>query len=193
MAGRNRMPRNAYDDRRGFPPEGHFVRGPMPRPPPHPALLEEELEIQHVEIQRLLSENRRLVEDRMAMQRDLAAAKEELHRMNAIISDIRAEQETRIRELIDRGLKLEADLRATEPFKSEAMQLRSEVQKVTSIKQDLAGQVQSLTKDITKLQAENQQIPLLRADIDGLHQELMRARFVYALNFFLLYKQIDFS
>lgn len=176
MAGRNRMPRNAYDDRRGFPPEGHFVRGPMPRPPPHPALLEEELEIQHVEIQRLLSENRRLVEDRMAMQRDLAAAKEELHRMNAIISDIRAEQETRIRELIDRGLKLEADLRATEPFKSEAMQLRSEVQKVTNIRQDLAGQVQGLTKDITKLQAENQQIPLLRADIDGLHQELMRAR-----------------
>lgn len=179
MAGRNRIPREAFDNRRGYIPEGPPVRGPLARPmPPHPAMLEEELEMQHHEIRRLLGENRRLVEDRIALQRELGVAKEELHRMNLAIGDIRAEQEMHSRELIERGLKLEADLRATEPLRNEATQLRVEVQRLNSIRQDLSGQVQTLTKDIAKLQADNKQIPLLRADVDGLHQELMRARFI---------------
>lgn len=185
MAGRNRIPREAFDNRRAYPAEGHIARGPIPRPMPHPALLEEELEIQHVEIRRLLGENRRLVEDRIALQRELGAAKEELHRMNLAIGDIQAEHEMRSRELIERGLKLEGDLRATEPLKNEAKQLHTEVQRLNTIKQDLSGQVQTLTKDLAKLQADSQQIPLLRAEIDGLHQELLRARYLLLLCFFL--------
>ncbi|XP_059643281.1 protein FLX-like 3 [Cornus florida] len=177
MAGRNRMPRDAFDNRRGYPPEGPLVRGPLTRPmPPHPALMEEELEMQHIEIRRLFGENQRLVEDRMALQRELGGAKEEIHHMNLAIEHIRAEQEVHSRELIERGLKLEADLRLAEPLKNEAVQLRAEVQKLNTIRQDLAGQVQTLTQDLGKLKADNQQIPLMRAEIDGLHQELLRAR-----------------
>jgi chromosome segregation ATPase len=178
MAGRNRGPREAFNDRRGYPPEGPFLRGPpMPRPPPpHPALLEEELEMQHTEIRRLLGDNRRLVEDRMALHRELGATKEELHRMNLIIADIRAEQEMRSRELREKAMKLEADLRATEPLKNEAVQLRTEVQKLNNLRQELSGKVQTLTQDLSRLQADNQQIPHLRVEIDGLHQELMHAR-----------------
>ncbi|KAJ1411166.1 hypothetical protein SESBI_21412 [Sesbania bispinosa] len=180
MAGRHRVHREPMSARRGYPPEGPYARGPppMPRPPipPHPALLEEELEVQHAEMRRLVADNRRLLDDRMALQRDLAAAKEELHRMNLAIGDIRAEHEMHSRELVDKGIKMEADLRASEPLKNEVIQLRAEVQKLNNIKQDLAGKVQTLTQDVARLQAENQQIPSMRAEIDGLHQELMRAR-----------------
>lgn len=183
MAKRNRghREREAFNDRRGYLPEAPFLREPpmqRPRIAPHPALLEEELEMQHREIQRLMADNRRLVEDRMALQRDLAASKDELHRMNLAIADLRAEQELQSRELVEKGLKLESDLRATEPLKKEAMQLRSETQKLNNIRQDLTGKVQTLTQDLTRLQADNQQIPALRAEIEGLHQELMRARCV---------------
>ncbi|KAF8411428.1 hypothetical protein HHK36_003977 [Tetracentron sinense] len=169
MAMRNRIPR------RGFPPEGPYVRGPMLRQP-HPALLEEELEMQHVEMRRLLDDNRRLAEDRIALQRELGAAKEEIHRMNLAITDIRAEQEMRSRELIEKGLKLEADLRATEPLRNEAIQLRSEVQKLNTLKQELTGQVQNLTQELARSRVDNQQIPLLRVEINGLQEELVRAR-----------------
>ena len=184
MSGRKRSHRDAMNDRRGHPLEGPFVRGPqMPRPrlPPHPAVLEEEIEVQHAEIRRLVADNRNLLEDRMALQRDLAAAKEELHRMNLVIADIRTEQEQRSRELIEKGLKLEADLRATEPLKNEAIQLRAEVKKLNSLKQDLEGKVQTLTQDLSRLQVDNQKIPLLRAEIDGLQQEFMHARCVAQL------------
>ncbi|XVE51952.1 hypothetical protein DITRI_Ditri02bG0081500 [Diplodiscus trichospermus] len=177
MAGRNRIPREGFNDRRGFPPERPFLRGPpLPQQPPHPVLLEEELEIQHAEIRRLLTDNRRLVEDRMAMQQEIGAAKEEIHRLNLVIGEIRAEQELHSRGLIEKGLKLEADLRATEPLKKEVVQLRAEVQKLNNVKLELTGQVQTVKQDVARLQADNQQIPILRAEIDGLHQELMHAR-----------------
>lgn len=178
MAGRNR----GFHDRPGYPPHGQFIHGPpmmRPPPPPHPALLEEELEVQHAEIRRLLADNRRLVEDRMALQRDLGAAKEEIHRLNMALGDIQAEQEMRSRELIDKVMKLEADLRAAETWKKDAIQLRAEVKKLNNVKQDLSGQVQTLTQDLTRLKADNQKIPLMRADVDGLHQELMHVRYVH--------------
>ncbi|OMO70820.1 hypothetical protein CCACVL1_18645 [Corchorus capsularis] len=177
MSGRNRIPREAFNDRRGFPPERTFLRGPpLPQPPPHPMLLEEELEMQHAEIRRLLADNRRLVEDRMAIQQELGAAKEEIHHLNLVIVEIRGEQEMRSRELIEKGLKLEADLRATEPLKKEAVQLRAEVKKLNNAKQELNGQVQTLKQDVSRLQTENQQIPNLREEIDSMRQELIHAR-----------------
>lgn len=179
MAGRNRIPRQAFDHRRGYPPEGPPPRGPLVRPTPlHPALLEEELEIRHVEIRRLMGENRRLLEDRIALERELTAANEELRRMNLAISDIRAEQELQSHELIERGRNLESDLHAIEPLKTEAAKLRAEVQRLNTKRDDLSRQVKRLTKDLAKLQADNQQIPVLRTEIDGLHQELLRFRFV---------------
>lgn len=187
MSGRNRIPHEAYHNRRGYPPERHFARGPpMPPPHPHPALLEEELEVQHAEIQRLLGDNRRLVEDRMAMQQELAVAKDELHQLNLVVGDIRAEQEVHSRELIENGLKLEAELRATEPLKKEAVQLRGEIKKLNSIRNELSGQVQTLQKEVARLQADNQQIPLLRSEIDGLRQDLLHARFVIKFRLALL-------
>ena len=145
--------------------------------PPHPVMLEEELEMQHHEIRRLLGENRRLVDDRIALQQELGASREELRRMNSAIAKIQAETEMHSRQLIERGLKLEADLRATEPLKKEAMQLHAEVERLNSIRHDLSGKVQTLTKDLAKLQADNKQLPALRAEVEGLQKELMHVRF----------------
>ena len=178
MASRNRIPREGMNSRRGYPLEGPYARPPMSRPLPHPALLEEELEMQYAEIRRLLADNRRLVDDVVGLQRELGTAKEEIHRMNHAIGEIRAEEDLRSRELYEKGKKLEADLRAAEPFKNEAAQLRAEVQKLKDLKQELSSQVQGLKQDVGRLQADNEQIPHLKAEIDGLHQELMHTRFV---------------
>lgn len=181
MGSRHRVHREPPHARRGYPPEGPYARGPpMPRAhiPPHPALLEEELEVQHAEMRRLVADNRRLIDDRMVLQRELATAKEELHRMNLAIGDIRGEHEMHSREIVEKNRKLESELRATEPLKNEVIQLRAEIQKLNNIKQELSGKVQTLTQDVGRLQADNQQIPMMRSEIDGLHQELMRSRFV---------------
>ncbi|KAG7016704.1 Protein FLX-like 3, partial [Cucurbita argyrosperma subsp. argyrosperma] len=177
MAGRNRSSRHidGYRVSRDVP-RSYVERVPAPLPI-HPAALEEELELQHREMQRIISDNRMVIDDNTILQRELSAAKEEIHRLNQAIPKVLSEKEAQSRELLERGLKLEAELRASEPLKSEVLHLRGEIQKLNNLKQDLSAKVQSLTKDVTRLQAENQQLNSMRADMDGLLKELIEARF----------------
>ncbi|KAJ0242380.1 hypothetical protein HA466_0208550, partial [Hirschfeldia incana] len=174
MSGRDhryqREVQDPYHDRRRFSPERPFLRAPPP-----PSLLED-LQIQEAEIRRLLGDNHRLADDRMLLERELGAAKEELHRMNMMVSDLRAEQDLQSREFSEKRHKLEADIGAMESYKKDAAQLRGEVQKLSEIKRDLSGDVQILRKDLVKLQSDNKQIPGLRAEVEDLQKELMHAR-----------------
>lgn len=165
-----------------YPPDGSYARGPPPPPPyqvprppphpvptppvPHPAMLQNELEMQRAEIRRLVTDNRRLIDDHIGLQRELGGAKEEIHRLNMVIGDIRAEKDAHSREFMEKRLKLEA----------EAMQLRNEVQKSNSLRMELAGQVENLAQELGMARADNQQIPMMRAEIDGMRQDLMLAR-----------------
>jgi chromosome segregation ATPase len=137
---------------------------------------EGEIRRQDAEIRRLLSDNHGLADDRMVLERELVAAKEELHRMNLMISDLRAEQDLQLREFSEKRHKLEGDVRAMESYKKEASQLRGEVQKLDEIKRELSGNVQLLRKDLAKLQSDNKQIPGMRAEVKDLQKELMHAR-----------------
>lgn len=157
-------------------PRTVMKRGPGPLPI-HPAALEEELEMQHREIRRIISENRLVIDDNTLLQRELAAAKDEIHRLGQVIPKLQAEKEAQAMELIERGLKLEADLRASEPLRVEVMQLRAEVQKLNALRQDLSTKIQRLTQDNTRVQAENQQLTSMRGDVNHMRKDLLEARF----------------
>ena len=100
----------------------------------------------------------------------------EIHRFGQIISKLRANREVHAKELIERGLKLEADLRAVEPLRIEVIQLRANAYKLNASRQDFSVQVQGHTHDVARLQAENQQLIATRADIDRMHKEAIDAR-----------------
>lgn len=167
------------DDFRGFrdAPRPVMNRGPGPLPL-HPAAMEEEIEIQHRDMQRIIVENRNMIDDNTILQRELEAVRDESYRLGQVIPKVRADKEVQARELIDRGLKLEAELRAAEPLRAEVVQLRAEAQKLNALRQDFSGKVQGLKKDITRLQSENQQFIVMKADIDVMRKELAEARLV---------------
>lgn len=175
MAGRQRgHGHHRYEERqRVYVPEP--FRGESPRQH-QPVYLEEELEVQNAELRRLIEDNRRLAEDRVALRRELNAAMDEVRHMNGVISNIRDDQETQLRELYEKGKKLESDVRAAESLKNEAVQLRGEIQKMSSVKQDYGRQIRTLTAEREKLLSENQQIPRVRSELDDLKQEFMHVR-----------------
>ncbi|KAM7254578.1 hypothetical protein ACFE04_003958 [Oxalis oulophora] len=178
MTGRNRVHREPHNDRRAAYLSARPIV-PQQRPPPprhHPYLLEQEIDSQRNELRRVLSDNRRLNEDRVSLQRELGATKEELRHMNHIIDDIRADQEGRVRELIEKGLKMETELRATEPLRKEAVQLHTEVMRLKNDQKEFTGLIKTLNQDLTRLQADNKQYPRLRAEFEGLKLELVQAR-----------------
>lgn len=177
MAGRNRMPRHpenfrgAHEDPRSLP---HRI--PMPLPP-HPAALEEELELQGRDIQRLLAENRHVINDNVMLQRDLTSMKDEIHRLNQVIPKMHADKEAQRRELIERGMKLEAELRSAEPIRVEVVQLRADAQKLSAQNKELSSQVQNMTKDINRLLSENKEIAAMKSDIDKMRKDLVDTRY----------------
>ncbi|WMV28224.1 hypothetical protein MTR67_021609 [Solanum verrucosum] len=178
MAGRNRMPRQP-DNFRGFrdgpPPRVIMQRGPGPLPP-HPSVLEEELELQHRDMQRFIAENRQVIDENVMLERELSAVKDDIHRLSQVIPKMRADNEAQLREYIERGMKLEADLRSTEPLRLEVIQLRAESQKLISLQKELSAQVQTLTNDTNRLQTENKQLSAMKTDIAKLQKELAEAR-----------------
>ncbi|XP_072979618.1 protein FLX-like 3 [Typha angustifolia] len=176
MAARYRMPRQtASDELHGFhegpPPPLHRARGPMP-----PHNIEEELAIRHDEMRRIVADNRFLMEEIVELRSEIPLVKEELHVLSQAIPKLRADKEVETRELIQRGLTLQAELRSLEPLRAEVLQLRAEAQKLEALREEMSSKVQSLTQELKHVQSENQQIPSVRAELAGLRQELARGR-----------------
>lgn len=143
----------------------------------HPAaVIEERLAVQHGEIQGLLGDNQRFAATHVALKQELEAAQHELQRMAHFKDSLRADTEVRMRELYEKAGKLEAELRGAEAARAELQQIHGDVKELTAVRQDLSGQVQAMTQDLTRMTADLKQMPALRADVDAMKQELQRAR-----------------
>ncbi|XP_052627344.1 protein FLX-like 3 [Lactuca sativa] len=88
-----------------------------------------------------MAKNGHVVEENVTLQRELVAVKDEIHRLGQIIPKLHVEKDARATDLIDRGMKLEAELRDVEPLMADVGQLRSEFQKLTSLRQELSSQI----------------------------------------------------
>ncbi|KAL6283366.1 hypothetical protein ACE6H2_014295 [Prunus campanulata] len=194
MSGRNRGPPHAG----GHPPQVHepFGRGlgPMPHPalleemresqlgmgprplPPHPAIIEEHLAAQHQDIQGLLVGNQRLAATHVALKQELEAAQYELQRMAYHVDSLRADKDVQMRDLYEKSVRLEVDLRGVEAMRAELLQVRADIKELTAARQELSGQAQAMTQDLARITADLQQAPALRAEIEAMKQELQRAR-----------------
>ncbi|KAI3467094.1 hypothetical protein Pfo_023757 [Paulownia fortunei] len=168
MARRHRM-RHHPENFRGAPenPGPILHQGPIPLAP------------YQVDLQRLLPENRHVIDENVMLQRDLTSVKDEIHRLNQVIPKLHADREVHRKDLIERGLKLETELRSAEPLRAEVVHLRAEAQKLSALRQEMSSQVQTLTNDINRLQAENKQVAAMKADIDKMRKKLVDARRVY--------------
>ncbi|PON98547.1 Protein FLX-like [Trema orientale] len=151
--------------------------GIVPRPlPPHPAIIEERLAVQHQDIQRLLVDNQRLAATHVALKQELEAVQHELQRMAHFGDSVQAEKDIQMRDLYEKSVRLEADLRGVEAMRAELHQVHTDIKELTAARQELTGNVQAMTQDLGRITADLQQAPALRAEIEAMKQELQRAR-----------------
>ncbi|XWS34954.1 hypothetical protein CRYUN_Cryun21dG0081900 [Craigia yunnanensis] len=127
-------------------------------------------------MQRIFAENRLIIDDNTHLQRELTAAKDEIRRLSQVTNKLQAGKDAQTWELIDRGMKLEAELHASELLREEIMQLRNEIKKLHALRLELTTQLQGLTKEVNHLHAENQQLIAMTAEVEGMHKELVDAR-----------------
>ncbi|KAL5205607.1 hypothetical protein ABZP36_033816 [Zizania latifolia] len=163
------------EDRRGYP---DIHGGPLVRvaPRPHPAILEEEVEMQEVEYSSFMADHRALVDERLSLHQEFQAGKDEIRHLNMIIADISVKREAYISELVDKRKKLEAELRANESLRDEIVQLQGDIDKLLVVWKEFSAKATSIMLELTREKSAKQQIPMLKAEIDGLQQELVHAR-----------------
>lgn len=156
--------------------ETQFGMGPRPLPPTHPAIIEERLAAQHQDIQGLLADNQRLAATHVALKQELEVAQYELQRMVHYADSFRMDKDVQMREMYDKSVQLEVDLRGVEAMRSELLKVQADIKELTAVRQELTGQAQMMSQDLVRLTADLQQVPALKAEIENVKQELQRAR-----------------
>lgn len=70
---------------------------PLMNGPPGVLLLEQKVNTQHSELQRLLTENQRLAATHVALRQELAAAQQEVQRMQSMVQGLQTDKEVQVR------------------------------------------------------------------------------------------------
>ncbi|GAV60674.1 hypothetical protein CFOL_v3_04203 [Cephalotus follicularis] len=155
--------------------ESQFGMGPRLLPP-HPAIFEERLAAQHQDIQGLLADNQRLAATHVALKQELEATQHELQRMVHFAESVRTEKDGQMREMYQKSVQLEVDLRGVEAMRSELAHVKSDIKELSNARQELTGQVLFMTQDLASITADLHQAPALKAEIEAMRQELQQTR-----------------
>ncbi|KAK0599633.1 hypothetical protein LWI29_007130 [Acer saccharum] len=155
--------------------ETQFGMGPRGLPP-HPAIFEERLAAQHQDIQGLLGDNQRLAATHVALKQELETTQHEIQRMVHFADSLRVDKDVQMREMYEKSIRLEVDLRGVEAMQGELRKVQADIKELTAVRQELTGQDQVLSQELAWLTADLQQVPALKADIENMKQELQRAR-----------------
>ncbi|XP_059660915.1 protein FLC EXPRESSOR [Cornus florida] len=191
MAGRNHLPPNALKLREmSFSRASHHGHPVLIEDPraihrlqihphesrPHPALVEERIAVQHRDIQTLLVDNQRLAATHVALKQELAVAQQELLHLSAATAEVKGDRDAQVREVYERSLKMEAEVRSIDALTPELAQVRADVQKLTASRQELAAKFQAIDGDLVRVRSDLQQLPAIKSEIEAMHQELQRGR-----------------
>ncbi|WVZ66033.1 hypothetical protein U9M48_015310 [Paspalum notatum var. saurae] len=155
---------------------GHGGGGPLPPQPHVMAALEERLGVEIDEAHALLAQNQRLAATHVALVQEVAAARHELGRTAHALASAQEEGDLRLREVYERSMKMEGDLRAVHDMRAELAQVRLDIQNLGAARQELMGQVQGLTQDLARSAEDLQKVSALKAEIQEIKHETQHLR-----------------
>lgn len=138
--------------------------------------LEDRVDKRHREIQNLIADNQRLAGIHVALKHDLAATQEELRRLSATAAEVKAERDEEVREIYEKSLKVDAEVRAVAAMSAELDRVRADVKELAAAKKGLAAQLQTVDSDLETARAEAQFLPAIKADIEAMLHEIQRGR-----------------
>ncbi|RZR93570.1 hypothetical protein BHM03_00022113 [Ensete ventricosum] len=138
--------------------------------------LEDRLAAQHRQIQVLLVDNQQLAVSHVALKQDLSASKHELRLAAASAAETKGAKDAEVREVYERSLKAEAEVRALEGMRAELAQVRSDVQSLGAVRHELVEQLQGLKGQLSSARAEHKQADTVMADIEIMRKEIQKGR-----------------
>ncbi|KAI6686971.1 hypothetical protein NL676_032884 [Syzygium grande] len=171
MAARNYLPPQSAARLR------HSLEDPrlLPRLP-QVAALEERAASQHREIQSLLAENQRLLATHVALKQELSLSQQELRRLSSAAAEVKAERDAQVREVYERSLKMEAEVRDINSMAAELAQVRRRALNLGAERKELIVQLRCLEEEVLRAASELKQVPLVKSEIEAMREEIQRGR-----------------
>ncbi|CAL9234916.1 unnamed protein product [Arabidopsis halleri] len=139
-------------------------------------ILEDRIAIQHREIQSLLNDNKRLAVAHIGLKDQLNLAKRELERLLETAAKIKAEGEAKVREVYQNALRMEAETRVIDGLGAELGQVRSDVQRLATDRQELATELAMLDGEMVKAKPNSDRAVEVKAEIEILRGEVRKGR-----------------
>ena len=150
----------------------------------HPAVIEERIISQHREIQTLLGDNQRLAATHVALKQELAAAQQEVSHLSATAASVKAERDAQVRDVYERSLKMEAEVRSIDALNAELAQVRADIQKLRASRQELSAQLQTINNDLAASRSDLKEVQAITDGIESMRHELQRGRLIFFIYIF---------
>ncbi|KAL0458728.1 UNVERIFIED_CONTAM: protein FLX-like 1 [Sesamum latifolium] len=178
MAGRNHNPATGVNLRPDYHPlDGTPLLHLQRRlPPPEVHLIEDRIAAQSREIRTLLLDNQRLAATHVALKQDVAAARQDLLRLSATASSVKAERDAQVRQVYERSIRLEIEARCNDGLQAELDRVRADIKELRDDAKELAEELKDVNGDIASIRSELQQLPDLKAEIATMRREIQRGR-----------------
>ncbi|KQK16076.1 hypothetical protein BRADI_1g26600v3 [Brachypodium distachyon] len=161
------------------PPRHHFAGhggGHLPPASHVVAALEERIGAEIDEAHALLGQNQRLAATHVALVQEVSVVRHELRRTARAIGAAQQEADLRIREVYERLMKMEAELRVADEMRAELAHVRMDIQQLGATRQELMGQIQGYTQDLARSAVDLQQVAAVKAETQELRHETQHLR-----------------
>nr|XP_043628867.1 protein FLX-like 4 [Erigeron canadensis] len=134
---------------------------------------------QSAELERLVSDNKRLATAHVALRQDLAATQQDIQKLRAHIGSIQTESDLQIRIFLEKMTKMEVHLQDGESVKKELQKAHTEARALVVTRQELIDQVTKATQELEKIRADVKNLPILQVELDGLRKEHQKLRLTF--------------
>ncbi|XP_047055294.1 protein FLX-like 1 isoform X1 [Lolium rigidum] len=155
-----------------------------PSPPTILDILENKLAALTGEAEKLIRENHRLASSHVVLRQDIVETEKEMQMIRSHLGDVQVETDMHIRDLVERIRLMEADIQAGDAVKKELHQVHMEAKRLITERQMLTSEIQIVTEEMPKFPVDNNNLPELVAELDGLRKEhhSLRSAFEYEKN-----------
>lgn len=91
-------------------------------------------------------------------------------------ANAKVELDAQVREVYERSLKMDAEVRAIDAMSDELAQVHLDIQKLGASRKELTAQLRAIEDDLESALSESNQMAVIKAEIDTLQTEIQKGR-----------------
>lgn len=133
--------------------------------------LENKVAVQGAEMDRLVMENQKLAATHGALREEILIAQQERQRIRTHVGSVQTESNLKIRGMLDKISKMEADIKSADAIKKELQQAHMTAQSLVAARQELSLQIQRATMELHRIRADINKLPEMNFQLETLMQD----------------------